>query len=51
MDATSTERTNLLGLTRPSLEAFVAQLGSKPFRARQMKPDQTPALHLLRPAP
>jgi 23S rRNA (adenine2503-C2)-methyltransferase len=36
MDATVTERTNLLGLTRPSLEAFVAQLGSKPFRARQL---------------
>ena len=29
-------RTNLLGLSRPELEAFVAQLGSKPFRARQL---------------
>ena len=29
-------RTNLLGLTRPELEAFVASLGSKPFRARQL---------------
>jgi 23S rRNA (adenine2503-C2)-methyltransferase len=28
--------TNLLGLPRPALEAFVAQLGSKPFRARQL---------------
>jgi len=27
---------NLLGLTRPELEAFVASLGSKPFRARQL---------------
>jgi 23S rRNA (adenine2503-C2)-methyltransferase len=29
-------QTNLLGLPRPELEAFVAQLGSKPFRARQL---------------
>ena len=36
MDAIISERTNLLGLTRPSLEAFVAELGSKPFRARQL---------------
>src|SRR3954464_12598518 len=28
--------TNLLGLARPELEAFVAELGSKPFRARQL---------------
>ncbi|MCU0760020.1 MAG: 23S rRNA (adenine(2503)-C(2))-methyltransferase RlmN [Steroidobacteraceae bacterium] len=28
--------TNLLGLPRPELEAFVATLGSKPFRARQL---------------
>ena len=27
---------NLLGLTRPDLETFVAGLGSKPFRARQL---------------
>ena len=27
---------NLLGLTRPALEAFVTGLGSKPFRARQL---------------
>jgi 23S rRNA (adenine2503-C2)-methyltransferase len=27
---------NLLGLARPDLEAFVAGLGSKPFRARQL---------------
>jgi len=27
---------NLLGLTRPELEAFVGHLGSKPFRARQL---------------
>ena len=32
----ATERTNLLGLPRPELEAFVAGLGSKPFRARQL---------------
>jgi 23S rRNA (adenine2503-C2)-methyltransferase len=30
------ERVNLLGLARPDLEAFVASLGSKPFRARQL---------------
>jgi 23S rRNA (adenine2503-C2)-methyltransferase len=29
-------RTNLLGLSRPELEAYVAELGSKPFRARQL---------------
>jgi 23S rRNA (adenine2503-C2)-methyltransferase len=33
---TETERTNLLGLTRPQLEAYIAGLGSKPFRARQL---------------
>ena len=27
---------NLLGLTRPALEAYVEQIGSKPFRARQL---------------
>ena len=32
----TTERTNLLGLTRPQLEAFFADLGEKPFRARQV---------------
>jgi 23S rRNA (adenine2503-C2)-methyltransferase len=36
MEAARSERTNLLGLPRPALEAFVAQLGSKPFRARQL---------------
>ena len=30
------ERQNLLGLTRPQLEAFVRELGSEPFRARQL---------------
>jgi 23S rRNA (adenine2503-C2)-methyltransferase len=30
------QRTNLLGLPRAGLEAFVEQLGSKPFRARQL---------------
>ena len=30
------ERTNLLGLTRSGLEAFVADMGEKPFRARQL---------------
>jgi 23S rRNA (adenine2503-C2)-methyltransferase len=29
-------RLNLLGLPRPELEAFCAELGSKPFRARQL---------------
>ena len=32
----SSAQTNLLGLPRPELEAFVAELGSKPFRARQL---------------
>jgi 23S rRNA (adenine2503-C2)-methyltransferase len=36
MSDVATERTNLLGLPRPALEALVAQLGSKPFRARQL---------------
>jgi 23S rRNA (adenine2503-C2)-methyltransferase len=36
MEAARSERTNLLGLPRPALESFVAQLGSKPFRARQL---------------
>jgi 23S rRNA (adenine2503-C2)-methyltransferase len=36
MTAAATERTNLLGLPRPALEAFVTQLGSKPFHARQL---------------
>ena len=30
------QRLNLLGLTRPDLEAYVAGMGSKPFRARQL---------------
>jgi 23S rRNA (adenine2503-C2)-methyltransferase len=29
-------RVNLLGLSRPELEAFCGELGSKPFRARQL---------------
>jgi 23S rRNA (adenine2503-C2)-methyltransferase len=29
-------KTNLLGLTRAELEAFIAQMGEKPFRARQL---------------
>jgi 23S rRNA (adenine2503-C2)-methyltransferase len=33
---TATTHTNLLGLTRSELEAFVAGLGEKPFRARQL---------------
>src|SRR5437763_12892117 len=36
MTTGSTPRTNLLGLPRSGLEAFVEQLGSKPFRARQL---------------
>jgi 23S rRNA (adenine2503-C2)-methyltransferase len=35
MNAT-TNKTNLLGLTRAELEAFVADMGEKPFRARQL---------------
>jgi len=34
--ATLNERTNLLGLPKAELEAFVAEMGSKPFRARQL---------------
>jgi len=34
--ATANERTNLLGLPKAELEAFVAEMGSKPFRARQL---------------
>ena len=34
--ATPSERTNLLGLPKAGLEAFVGSLGSKPFRARQL---------------
>jgi 23S rRNA (adenine2503-C2)-methyltransferase len=33
---TSSAKTNLLGLPRAALETFVADLGSKPFRARQL---------------
>jgi len=36
MDAPAIDRTNLLGLPRPALEEFVTELGSKPFRARQL---------------
>ncbi len=36
MNAVAGARTNLLGLARPELEAFVATLGAKPFRARQL---------------
>mgnify|MGYP003342868928 CR=1 FL=1 len=37
MDAAAVDaRTPLLGLERPALEGFVASLGSKPFRARQL---------------
>jgi 23S rRNA (adenine2503-C2)-methyltransferase len=32
----TTAKTNLLGLTRAGLEAFVADMGEKPFRARQL---------------
>jgi 23S rRNA (adenine2503-C2)-methyltransferase len=34
--AIETGLTNLLGLTRPQLEEYIAGLGSKPFRARQL---------------
>ena len=30
------ERSNLLGLNRSELESYVATLGAKPFRARQL---------------
>jgi len=36
MSTPATARTNLLGLPRPALETYVAQLGSRPFRARQL---------------
>jgi len=36
MSASAANRVNLLGLTRPALEAFVQELGNKPFRARQL---------------
>jgi 23S rRNA (adenine2503-C2)-methyltransferase len=36
MSTPAAERTNLLGLPRPALETFAAQLGSRPFRARQL---------------
>jgi len=36
MTASAAERTNLLGLPRAALETFVTQLGSRPFRARQL---------------
>ena len=36
MTSSDTTATNLLGLPRPALEAFVAELGGKPFRARQL---------------
>ncbi len=36
MNAEPGERTNLLGLSRPELEAFVGAQGARPFRARQL---------------
>jgi 23S rRNA (adenine2503-C2)-methyltransferase len=36
MSGTADTKVNLLGLSRPELEAFVASLGAKPFRARQL---------------
>jgi 23S rRNA (adenine2503-C2)-methyltransferase len=36
MDAADNAKTNLLGLPKADLEAFVGALGSKPFRARQL---------------
>jgi 23S rRNA (adenine2503-C2)-methyltransferase len=35
-NTSAAERVNLLGLTRAELEAFVADMGEKPFRARQL---------------
>jgi 23S rRNA (adenine2503-C2)-methyltransferase len=37
MNASLDAKTNLLGLTRAELEAFVAGMGEKPFRARQLQ--------------
>jgi 23S rRNA (adenine2503-C2)-methyltransferase len=34
--ALANPRANLLGFTRPALEAYVSELGGKPFRARQL---------------
>jgi 23S rRNA (adenine2503-C2)-methyltransferase len=36
MQAAAPSRVNLLGLEKPELEAFVGELGSKPFRAKQL---------------
>jgi 23S rRNA (adenine2503-C2)-methyltransferase len=36
MNTTGSETVNLLGLERAALEAFVGDLGSRPFRARQL---------------
>jgi 23S rRNA (adenine2503-C2)-methyltransferase len=36
MDEVAAQRTNLLGLPKTELEAFVGAMGSKPFRARQL---------------
>jgi 23S rRNA (adenine2503-C2)-methyltransferase len=36
MSEAAAARTNLLGLEKPELEAFVGALGNKPFRARQL---------------
>jgi 23S rRNA (adenine2503-C2)-methyltransferase len=36
MSEPTLQRTNLLGLPKAELEAYVAELGSKPFRARQL---------------
>ncbi len=36
MSPSATAKTNLLGLSRPELESYVASLGARPFRARQL---------------
>jgi len=36
MSGIADNKVNLLGLSRPELEAFVVSLGAKPFRARQL---------------
>ena len=36
MTELATPKTNLLGLTKAGLEAFVVGMGEKPFRARQL---------------
>ncbi|AKH70259.1 23S rRNA (adenine(2503)-C(2))-methyltransferase [Spongiibacter sp. IMCC21906] len=36
IEEVAVQRTNLLGMTRPKLEAFLSSIGEKPFRAQQI---------------